>query len=97
MVKLPKYKKVGGKRREVSDVEKGMIIAFFAIFGVISAASSLVGRSWSTVKNFLHRYYKRGSLLQTSRPEVLSKRDKRNILGSVLKNREYIREQVRRI
>ena len=89
-------KKIGGKRREVSNVEKGIIIAFIVTFGVISTTSSLVGRSWSTVKNFPRRYYKRGALLQTSRPEVLTKRDKRTTLGSVLKNREYIRE-VRRI
>jgi hypothetical protein len=37
MVKLPKYqKKCDGKRRELSNVEKGMIIAFFVIYGVIS-------------------------------------------------------------
>ena len=92
----PKVQKKSAENGEVSNVEKGMIIAFFVIFGVISTASSLVGRSWSTVKNFLRRYYKRGTLLQTSRPEILTKRDKR-ILGSVLKNREHIREQVRRI
>jgi len=59
----------------MSNVEKGMIIAFFAIFGVISTVSHLVGRSWSTVKNFLHRYYKRGTvenLPHTGRPESLS-------------------------
>lgn len=62
--------------------------------------SSLVGRSWSTVKNFLRRYYERGTvenLLRTGRPEILTKRDKRTILGAVQKNREHICEQVRRI
>ena len=87
MVKLPKYDtKIAGKRREMSNVEKGMIIAFFIIFGVISTVSSLVGRPWSTVKNFLHRYYKRGTvgnLPRTGRPEVLTKRDKRTILRAV--------------
>jgi len=61
MVKVPKYqKKIDGKRRELSNVEKGMIIAFFVIFGVISTVSVLAGRPWSTVKSFLNRYYKRG-------------------------------------
>jgi len=32
--KLPK-KKIDGKRREMSNVEKGIIVAFFSIFGVI--------------------------------------------------------------
>jgi hypothetical protein len=60
MVKLPKYaKKIDGKRREMSNVEKCMIIAFF---GVISTVSHLVGRPWSTVKKFLHRCYKRGTV-----------------------------------
>ena len=102
LVKLPKYdKKIDGKRREMSNVEKGMIIAFFVIFGVISTVSSLVGRPWSTVKKFLHRYYKRGTvenLPRTGWPEVLTKRDKRTILRAVRKNREYYtREQIRRI
>jgi hypothetical protein len=95
MVKLPKYeKKIDRKRREMSNVEKGMIIAFFVVFGVISTVSHLVGRPWSTVKNFLHRYYKRGTvenLPRTGRP------DKRTILRAVRKNQHYTREQVRRI
>ena len=77
-----------------------MTIAFFVIFGVISTMPSLVGRPWSTVKNFLHRYYKRGTvenLLRTGRPEALTKLDKRTILRSVRKSREYTREQIRRI
>ena len=74
----------------MSNVQKGMIIAFFVIFGVISTVSSLVGRPWSTVKNFLHRYYKRGTvenLTRTGRPEVLTKRDKRTILSYALYGR----------
>ena len=84
----------------MSNVEKGMIIAFFVVFSVISTVSHLVGRPWSTVKNFLHRYYKRGTvenLPRTGRPEILTKRDKRTILRAVRKNRQYTREQVRRI
>jgi hypothetical protein len=84
MVKLPKYeKKIDGERREMTNVEKGMIIAFFVVFGVISTISHLVGRPWSTVKNFLHRYYKRGTvenLPRAGQPEILTKRDKRTIL-----------------
>jgi hypothetical protein len=45
MVKLLKYeKKIDGKRREMSNVKKGMIIAFFVVFGVISTVSHLVSR-----------------------------------------------------
>jgi len=62
MVKVPKYKKIGGKRRELINPEKGMIIAFFAIFRVFATVSTIIGRPWSSVKNFLHRYYKRGTI-----------------------------------
>ena len=84
----------------MSNVKKGMIIACFVIFGVIPTVSSFVGHSWSTVKNFLHQYYKRGiveNLTWTGSPEILTKRDKWTILRAVRKNREYTREQVRRI
>ena len=47
-------------RREMKDVEKGMIIAFFVAFRVIKIVAQLVGRPWSTVKSFLQRYYVRG-------------------------------------
>jgi transposase len=100
MLKLPKYEKIGGKRRELSNAEKGMIIAFFAIYGVISTVSLIIGRPWSTVKNFLHRYCKRGTmdnLPRSGRPEVLTRRDKRAILRAVRKNRQFTREQIRRI
>jgi len=90
MVKVSKYRKNSDrKRRELSNVEKGMIIAFFIIYGTISTVSLLVGRPWSTVKSFLHQYYKRDTtdnLLRSGRPEVLSKQDKRTILFAVQKH-----------
>ena len=44
VVKLPKYeKKKPAKNREMSNAEKGMIIALFVIFGFISTLSSLAG------------------------------------------------------
>jgi len=42
---------------EMSDVEKGMIIAFFHIFEKISVLGTLVNRTWSTIRNFLAREY----------------------------------------
>ena len=47
-------------RRELSDVEKGMIIAFFVAFGIVKVVADLVRRPWTTVKGFLKRYYIRG-------------------------------------
>ena len=45
MVKLPNYeRKIRGERREMRSVVKGMIIAFFVTFGIISTVFSLVDR-----------------------------------------------------
>jgi hypothetical protein len=53
MVKVPKYQKnSNGKRRELSNVEKGMIIAFF-IYSIVSTVSLLVGRSLVDCEEFL--------------------------------------------
>ena len=40
-------------QREMSNIEKGMIIAFFSIFEKISFVATLVNCPWSTVRNFL--------------------------------------------
>jgi len=48
MLKIPKYEKIHGKRRELSNVEKGMIIAFFVVYGTIPTVSLILGRPWST-------------------------------------------------
>jgi len=97
MLKIPKYEKIHGKRRELSNVEKGMIIAFFVVYGTISTVSLILGRPWSTTKSFLQRYHKRGNtnnLPRSGRPEVLTQRDKRAILRGVRKNWQYTREQI---
>jgi hypothetical protein len=40
-------------RKEMTNVEKGMILAFFYSYQKISTVADLVGRPWSTVRNFL--------------------------------------------
>jgi hypothetical protein len=97
MVKLPKYEK---NRQETKRDEQCRERHDHRLLRVISTVSHLVGRSWSTVENFLHRYYKRGTvenLPRTGRPEILTKRDKQTILCAARKNRQYTLEQVRRI
>ena len=85
----------------MSHVQKDMIIAFFVVFGVISVTVSiLVAPPSPTVKNFLRRYYKPGTvknLPRTGRHEALTKRNKWTILRSVRKSWEYTREQIRQI
>jgi hypothetical protein len=76
------------------------MITVFIIFGVIATVFTIIGRPWSTVKNFLHRHYKRGVIenpLRSGRPEVLTRCDKRVILRAGRKHRQYRREQIRRI
>ena len=71
MAKVPKYqKKSDGKRRELSNVLKGMssLSLSSSIYGAISTISILVGRPWSTVKSFLDRYDKRGSTVTSHDP-----------------------------
>jgi len=52
---------------EISDMEKGMIIAFFHIFATISIVATLVGHPWSTVGNFLARASDRGHVQNAPR------------------------------
>jgi len=40
-------------RREMTNAEKGMILAFFDCLGSIVQVASLVGRRWSTIKSFV--------------------------------------------
>jgi len=63
-------------RGELSNVEKGMIIAFFYPFQTISTVAQLVRRPWSTVGNFLARACERGSIEnapRAGRPTLLSR------------------------
>jgi len=85
-------------RREMSDVEKGMIIAFFHIFATISIVASLVGHPWSTVRNFLARACDRGHVQyahRSGRPVILSRREKRVIAHGAQKDRSMTRVDLR--
>ena len=75
-------------RCELSPIENGMIIAFFWFFHKTSV-SLITGRSWSTVKNFLHRATERGhleNLPRSRRPEELTKREWRRIWRMIKRN-----------
>ena len=51
---VPK-KKTKTNRKEMTDMEKGMIIAFFHCLGSIIQVARIIGRPWSTVKSVLLR------------------------------------------
>jgi len=87
-------------RKELTRVEKGMILAFFEIFQKISTVSQVVGRPWSTVRNFLARSLKRGSidnLPRSGRPPLLSQRAKRSLVRGARVHRDWNREKLREI
>jgi len=67
------------QRREMSEVLKGMIIAFFWSFHNYSFVARVVKRSESTVRTFLKRASERGhiqNLPRAGRPSKLTRRDK---------------------
>jgi len=85
-------------RREMSDVEKGMIIAFFHIFEKISVVATLVNRPWSTVRNFLARACDRGHIEnapRSGRPVILNQRERRAIIRAATKDRSMTRLELR--
>ncbi|KAI5780639.1 hypothetical protein DFH27DRAFT_463508, partial [Peziza echinospora] len=55
-------------RKEMSDAEKGAIVAFFYLNYSIAMISFFVGRPWSTIKNFITRIKERGNIENLSRP-----------------------------
>ena len=68
--------------REILQVLKGMIIAFFWYFHNYSFVARLVKRSESTVRSFLKRASERGyidNLPRSGRPSKLTRRDKSHI------------------
>ena len=85
-------------RRELSPVEKGMIIVFFWFFRKISIVSLITGRPWSTIKSFLQRATEHGhieNLPRSGRPEKLTKREQRHIRRTIKRNQKLAREQLR--
>jgi len=70
-------------RKEMTNTEKGMIIAFFYCLGSIMQVARLIGRPWSTVKSFLTRATERQSLEnlpRSGRPHILSPQQHRAIV-----------------
>jgi hypothetical protein len=76
-------------RRQLSDYEKGMIIAFFYCFGCITTVSKLVFRPWTTVKSFLVRATERCSIDNLPRPghpTLLNRQSRRRIIRAAKAN-----------
>lgn len=84
-------------RKEMSLVEKGMMVVLFWLNYSITAISVITKRPWSTVKNFKIRYLTRGhvnNLPRPGRPPKLSKRDKRAIRRAIKKDPKATRAHI---
>lgn len=86
----PKGPKPKTFRRQITNTEKGMIIAFFICLGCIQAVADLVGRPWSTVKSFISctilRNGDQDNLPQSGRPTFLNCQQRREIVAAEIDN-----------
>ena len=85
-------------RREMTSVEKGMIVAFFYCLRNITLVARIIGRPWTTIKSFLARACERQSLdniPRPGRPPVLSRRQCRTIIQAAKCNRKMTRSDFR--
>lgn len=79
------------KRKEMTNFENGIIIAFFHCYRSTKQVSDLVCRSWSTVKSFLERACERLSIENLSRSgqsSLLSRQQRRTIIRSAKSNQK---------
>jgi len=94
----PKKKPPKTARREMTNVEKGMILAFFHCLGSIAQVASLVGRPWSTIKSFLIRACERMTVENLPRPgrtPLLSRQQRCTIIWAAKSNRQMTRADFR--
>jgi len=75
-------------RREMSNIEKGMIIAFFYCFQNIILVAQIFGRPWTTIKAFHVQAWKREALDNLRHPS-------RTFIRQAKCNRAMIRSDFR--
>ena len=84
-------------RREMTVVERGIILILFHLQYTIAMISRISGRPWTTSKNFLNRTAVRGYIEnapRSSRPKKLSKQGRRAILRCVKRYPTWTREHI---
>jgi len=95
----PKKKRIPKtQQREMTNVEKGMIIAFFHCLQNITLIAQVIGRPWTTIKSFLTRACEHQSLENLPRPgrtPILSRQQCRTIVQAVKSNRKMTRSAFR--
>jgi len=85
-------------RREMTSVEKRMIIAFVYCVQNITLVAEIIGRPWTTIKSFLACACERQSLdniPRPGRPPVLTQRQRRTIIWAAKSNRKMTRSDFR--
>src|SRR5207302_10043560 len=85
-------------RREMTNIEKGMIIAFFYCLRNITRVAHIIGRPWTTIKSFLARACERqflDNLPRPGRPSLLSSQQCRTIIRAAKSNRKMTRSDFR--
>jgi len=95
----PKKKRIPKtQQREMTNVEKGMIIAFFHCLQNIALVAQVIGRPWTTIKSFLAWACERQSLENIPRPgrtPVLSRQQCHTIVRAAKSNRKMTRSAFR--
>ncbi|KAF8424230.1 hypothetical protein BGX38DRAFT_1238018, partial [Terfezia claveryi] len=89
--------KANSRRREMSDMEKGMIIAYHNSQMPISKIAKSVGRNWQTVRSFLNRYETRGTYANASRsgrPKGLTPQQEDAVVKFVKENPKVSKDKV---
>ena len=82
----------------MNNTEKGMIIAFFSVFRKVAIVARLVGRPWSTVRNFLDRAMERESMANLpcpGWPPKIPRSTRRLIIRAAKKNRNTTWQELR--
>ena len=82
----------------MTNVEKGMIIAFFYCLRNITLVAQIIGRPWTTIKSFLARACEHQSLdniPRPGRPSLLSQRQHRTLIRAAKLNRKMTRSDFR--
>jgi len=94
----PKKQTPKTARREMTNAEKGMILAFFHCLGSIAQVASLVGRPWSTIKTFLMQACERMTVDNLPRPgrtPLPSRQQCRTIIRAAKSNPQMTRADFR--
>ena len=94
----PKKPPAKTSRPEMTNIEKGMIIAFFYYLRNITLVAHIIRWPWTTIKSFLAWVCERQSLdnlPRPGRPSLLSSQQRHTIIRAAKSNRKMTRSDFR--